>query len=514
MATRNSTGRLAGFSARRPRLVVGLWLVALVLVFAGAVAFGGELTDDDQFVGKPESVRGDELIQQRFPADQTDSELVIVRSETLTVDDPTFRRTVESVAADLRTMSGLVREAPTYYDAIAVGDERAELLVSPDRKTTLIPVTLESDDEAYLDRIEALATRTAGYEVLTVGEVSFDAEESRLVTKDLIRSDLVGLPAALIVLVIVFGALVVAGIPISLAVVAIAGAVGLTITLSRLTEMSVYALNMITMIGLAVGVDYALFVVDRYREERRRGQPKQEAIAIAGSTASRAVLFSGGTVAIALLGMFLLPTTLFRSLGAGAILVVAVAVLATLTLVPATLSLLGDRIEWPRWRGGQAFRRAGGQSGFWTRTSRLVMAKPLISALLATGVLLAAALPYLDLERGTAGVESLPESEVKRAYQILQRDFAAGLVEPLEIVVDAKRDPGTEAALDRLVTALGQDDVFGPVTAREWNDAGTLAIVEVPPTIDGNSPAAYRAVARLREDLIPRAFAGVDAAVF
>jgi RND superfamily putative drug exporter len=515
MVGRFSTGRIAGFSARRPRLIVALWLVALVVVMAGAVSFGGELTDDDEFVGKPDSVRGDELIAARFPADDTASELVIVRSEALTIDDPAFRQTVESIASDLRAMSGLVREAPTYYDAVAGGDERAELLVSPDRHTSLIPVTLLSDDEAFLDRVDGLDTQMAGFEVLTVGEVSFDAEESRLLTEDLIRADLVGLPAALVVLVIVFGALVVAGVPIVLAVVAILGAVGLTLLLSRLTEMSVYALNMITMIGLAVGVDYALFVVDRYREERRRGQSKHQAIETAGGTACRAVLFSGGTVAVALLGMFLLPTTLFRSLGAGAILVVAVAVLATLTLVPAMLSLLGDGIEWPR-RGGQTGsplgKRADGQ--IWTRITHVVMARPVVSAVLAAGVLLALALPYADLERGTAGVESLPDSRIKQAYQLLQRDFAAGLVEPLEIVVDARRSPESEAALDRLVAELGRDDAFGPVTARRWNDAGTLAVVEVPPTIDGNSPAAYEAVERLREALIPRAFAGVDGEVF
>jgi putative drug exporter of the RND superfamily len=130
------------------------------------------------------------------------------------------------------------------------------------------------------------------------------------------------------------------------------------------------------------------------------------------------------------------------------------------------------------------------------------------SALVAAGVLLALALPYTDLERGTAGVESLPDGRVKQAYQLLQRDFAAGLAEPLEIVVDARRSPESEAALDRLIAELGLDDAFGPVTARRWNDAGTLAVVEVPPTIDGNSPAAYEAVERLRDELIPRAFTG------
>ena len=348
MTTLLSTGGLARACARRARLVVALWVAALVLTIAAAVALGGELTDDDEFVGEPESGRGEELLRERMPGDQADTELVIVRSDTLTVDDPAFRQTVEAVAVELRAMGRLVREAPTYYDAVAAGDARAELLVSPDRQTTLIPVTLNSDDEAFVDRVRALAARTEGYEVLTVGGVSFDAEESRLVEEDLIRLEVVGLPAALVVLVVVFGALVAAGVPIALALAAILGAVGLTLLLGRLTEMSVYAINMITMIGMAVGIDYALFVVDRYREERRRGRAKLAAVEIAGGTASRAVLFSGVTVAIALTGVVLLPNTLFRSLGAGAIVVVAVAVLASLTLVPATISLLGDRLDWPR----------------------------------------------------------------------------------------------------------------------------------------------------------------------
>jgi RND superfamily putative drug exporter len=515
MASIVSTGRLARYSAQRPWFVVGTWVLAIVVTMIGAITFGGGLTDDDEFIGKPESVRGEELLRERMPGDQAESELVIVRSETLTVDDAVFRQTVEAIVADLRGMGGLVREAITYYDAADAGDDRAELLVSPDRHTTIVPITLRDDDEAFLDRVDALASRTPGYEVLTVGDVSFDAEESKLVEEDLIRSDLIGLPAALLVLIVVFGALVAAGVPLGLAVVAITGAVGLTLLLSRVSEMSIYAINMITMIGLAVGVDYALFVVDRYRENRRVGLSKLNAIEVAGATASRTVLFSGGTVAIALVGVVLMPTTLFRSLGAGAILVVAVAVLATLTLVPAVLSLVGDSVDWPRRRRAQQpVEATQSSSGFWARVTHLVMARPLVSALLAIAVLLAAALPYASMERGTAGVESLPDSDVKRAYQILQQDFAAGLVEPLEIVVDAKRGPEIEASLDRLVAELEQDNAFGGVTAREWNDAGTLAVVEVPLTFDGNTPEAYEAVERLRENLIPRAFAGVDAATY
>ncbi|MFL5759721.1 MAG: MMPL family transporter [Thermomicrobiales bacterium] len=514
MASMIPTGRLARFCAHRPWFVVTAWVIALVVIFSGALTLGGGLTDDDTFVGKPESVRGEELLRQRMPGDQADSEIVIVRSPASTVDDAAFRQTVETVAVNLRGMSGLVREATTYYDAVAAGEQRASLLVSPDRHTTIIPVTLNDDDEAFLDRVHTLASQATDYEVLTVGDVSFGAEESRLVQQDLIRSDLIGLPAALVVLVVVFGALVAAGVPIGLALVAIAGAIGLTLLLSRISTMSIYAINMITMIGLAVGVDYALFVVDRYRENRRGGQSKLAAIELAGDTASRAVLFSGGTVAIALVGVVLLPTTLFRSLGAGAILAVGVAVLATLTLIPAVLGIVGDRIHWPGRRARAMSGRTRAAAGFWEQATKLVMARPLVSALLAVAVLLAAALPYTAMERGTAGVESLPESEVTRAYQILQQDFAAGLVEPLEIVVNAERGSEVDAALDRLIAELGQDIAFGTVTGREWNDAGTLAVVEVPLTFDGNTPEAYQAVARLRKELIPRAFVGVEAATY
>src|SRR5215218_9896803 len=221
MASIVSTGRLARFSARRPWVVVVAWVLAIVVTMTGAIIFGGGLTDDDEFIGKPESVRGEELLRERMPGDQAPSELVIIRSETLTVDDAACRQTVEAVASDLLGTGGLVREAITYYDAVDAEDDRAKLLVSPDRHTTIVPVTLADDDEAFLDRVDALASRTAGYEVLTVGDVSFDAEESRLVEEDLIRSDLIGLPAALVVLVVVFGALVAAGVPIALAVIAI-----------------------------------------------------------------------------------------------------------------------------------------------------------------------------------------------------------------------------------------------------------------------------------------------------
>ncbi|MEA2528778.1 MAG: putative drug exporter of the superfamily, partial [Thermomicrobiales bacterium] len=316
----------------------------------------------------------------------------------------------------------------TYYDAVAAGDPAAAGVVSADRGTTLIPVTFVGDYDAASAHTEEYVAADAaqggeGIRVVTVGDLSADHEFTTLAESDLVKGEGLGLIAALVILVVVFGALAVAGVPIVLALVSIVVAVGLTALLGRVMDLSFFIVNMITMIGLAVGIDYALFIVSRYREERRRGHDKLAAIEVAGGTASKAVLFSGATVVLALLGMFLIPTVIFRSLGAGAILVVIAAVAATLTLVPALLSLLGDKIDWPRRRRYDAATAAAQRAydhetihaGFWGRVTSAVMARPVVSVVLAAGLLVAAALPYVDLDRGQAGVESLPPSNLRTA---------------------------------------------------------------------------------------------------
>ena len=521
-----STAGLARVSARRPWLVLAAWLVLLVLAGVAATGLGDAFTTEGDFTNRPESVRADDLLESRLRGgqDQPVTETVIVRSDTATVDDLAFRQVVERTAADLRALPAVVASVSTYYDAVAAGASEASGLVSADRRTTLIPVALVGDFDqasahaaAYLDVIERQGA--AGVAVLTVGDVTVDEEFNKLAEEDLIKGEGLGLLAALVVLVIVFGALVAAGVPLVLSLVSIFVAVGLTALLGRVMGLSFFIVNMITMIGLAVGIDYALFIVERYREERRRGRPKQEAIEAAGGTASKAVLFSGTTVVLALLGLLLIPTVIFRSLGAGAILVVVVAVAATLTLVPALLSLLGDRIDWPRRKTYDAATAAKQarydqetvHAGFWGGMTRVVMARPVVSVVLAAGLLAAVSLPYLDMDRGQGGVESLPPSDVRTAYTLLSRDFAAGRLAPVEVVVDGPRTDEVLAGIDRLVAAAGQDAVFGLAEPTEWNAAGDLALVRIPLTVDGSSPSALAAVWALRDDLIPAAFANAPA---
>jgi RND superfamily putative drug exporter len=524
-----STAGLARISARRPWFIVVSWVVLIVLsIGVAATGLGDALTTEGDFTNRPESVRADDLLDQRMRGGQDEpaTETVLVHSERLTVDDAAFREVVERTAADLRALTEIVAGATTYYDAVAAGATEAAALVSADRRTALIPVTLAGDIEDTSEHAEEYLAAVKAHnrddiQVLTVGQLSSAYEFQRLAEKDLTHGEGLGLLAALVVLVVVFGALVAAGVPIVLAIVSIIVAVGMTALVGRAMDLSFFVLNMITMIGLAVGIDYALFIVSRYREERRRGRTKHEAIEIAGGTASKAVFFSGTTVVLALLGMFLIPTVIFRSLGAGAILAVIAAVAATLTLVPALLSLLGDKIDWPRRRrydtatvAKQArYDHETIHSGFWGRITRLVMARPVISVVLAAGLLVTAALPYIDLNRGQAGVETLPESDVRTAYALLIRDFPAGRLAPVEIVVDAPRSAAIEAGIDRLVASLAPDPVFGPAEPVQWNAEGDLALLQVPLTTDASSPQSLAAVASLRDRLIPAAFAGTGAEV-
>jgi RND superfamily putative drug exporter len=516
-----STAGLARISARRPWIVVSAWVVLLVLAGVASTGLGDAFSTEGNFTGKPESVRADDLLAQRLRGGQGDplTETILIRSETLTVDDAAFRAVVERTAADLRALPDAFAPVTTYYDAVAAGDPAAAGLVSADRGTTLIPVTFAHgfDVDAYAEEyLAAVAAESReGIRVVTVGDLSADHEFTTLAEEDLLKGEGLGLIAALVILVVVFGALAVAGVPIVLALVSIVVAVGLTALLGRVMDLSFFIVNMITMIGLAVGIDYALFIVSRYREERRRGHDKLAAIEVAGGTASKAVLFSGATVVLALLGMFLIPTVIFRSLGAGAILVVIAAVAATLTLVPALLSLLGDKIDWPRRRRYDAATAAAQRAydhetihaGFWGRVTSAVMARPVVSVVLAAGLLVAAALPYVDLDRGQAGVESLPPSTLRTAYELLIRDFPAGRLAPVAVVVDAPRTEAVASGIDRLVAALAADPVFGPAEPVQWNDAGDLALLRVPLTTDASSTASLAAVASLRDRLIPAAFA-------
>jgi putative drug exporter of the RND superfamily len=527
----SSTGRLARWCARHAWLVLGIWLA--VLVAGGVLAFGlgDALTAGDmEMTNNPESVQGQTLLDQRLREPEPVTETVIVRSTTLTVEDAAFQTKVDSVTQELTSLIGVVASAVNYYQAAQGSPQAAEAMVSSDRKATLVSVTMVGTSDqvdkniaSYLASVEKLDT--GGFQVVSVGSSSIGNEFAATAARDLRTTELVGLPLTMVVLVLVFGALAAAGVSLLLAGAAIVTSLGMTAVVGHFFPLSFFIVNMVTMLGLAVGIDYALFIVARYREERRRGMDKIDAISVAGATASKAVLFSGVTVMLALLGLLIVPITTFRSLGAGAVLVVSAAVAAMLTLVPAVLSLLGDRINWPRlrlhrkrpekqeiiWEGhsGETVYK-----GFVGRLTRLVMARPVVSVVVVVLILVAMAVPFAGLQKGNAGGESLPPGDVKDGYQILVRDFSVGNLAPVEIVVDGKRDANIDAALAALSATLRQDPSYLPATQVTWNDADDLAVLSVSLVTGSRTPSSYAAVEQLRTKTIPDVFSATGAKVY
>jgi len=515
MASFSVTERLAKASARRPLVVVGLW-VALFLI-GGFLASGisDVLTTEFTDTNEPESVRADQLLEERLRGPEQARELVIVGSTSATVGDAEFRSFVDGLLAEIRGLGGVVQGATSFYET---GDES---LVSADHHRTLLPVAIAGDVEEASDNVVPLvdlveeANARVGFEVMTAGAGSIDRTFNETSEQDLQRGELIGIPIALIILMLVFGTAVAAGIPLMLAVLAIVVSVGTVALIGQAFELNFLVLNIMTMVGLAVGIDYSLFIVHRYREERRRGLAKQEAIAKAGATASRAVLFSGGTVIVGLLGLFIVPTNVYRSQAVGAITIVVFTVLAALTLLPAVLSLLGDRVNALRLPLLQRGRSSEDEGGCWGRVTSVVMAHPLISAVGAVTILVAAAVPFFTIDLGMAGVSTFPQdTEVRRAFETLDRDFSAGLISPAEIVVDAPdvNAPAVQESIDDLLDTLDADEEFGAAT-RETNEAGDLALVSVLIAGDPEGDAAQDAIRRLRNEYIPAAFAGVDAEV-
>ena len=271
-----------------------------------------------------------------------------------------------------------------------------------------------------------LASETPGFRVTTMGDGSINGEFVELAEETLVKGETIGIALAIVILVVVFGAAVAAGLPVILALAAIIVAVGASALVGRVLELSIFVTNIITMIGLAVGIDYSLFVVQRFREERDVGREKVEAIAVAGATASRAVLFSGVAVAIALTGMLIVPDPIFNSIGIGAILVVIAAVAAALTLLPAILSLLGDRVN--RLTLPLVGRRGSPENtgGFWDAVVKLATARPIISVVVTSALLLSVGAWYFTMNLGSSGVTALPEdSNARHAFEVVDAEFTA-----------------------------------------------------------------------------------------
>ncbi|MQG55567.1 MAG: MMPL family transporter [SAR202 cluster bacterium] len=522
-----STENLARASANHPWRVVGIWVVVLAACVVFTVSFlENGLTNKFVFTNSSEVKVGIDLLEDEIRGPTGTNEVVVFESTKYTVDDPEYREAVETLTANIAALGNDVIRLHTLGNFYSLGES---FLVSENRGSTLIAFVMAGDFDHNSNNIDAVVDvvrdSAEAYEgefvIKITGQSTIGLDNRELSQEDLEKGESFGVPIALIILIIVLGAVAAALVPLVMAIVSIVVAIGISALVGTFFELSLFVTNIITMIGLAVGIDYSLFVVSRYREERGRGMEKVDAIAQAGATAGRAVVFSGMTVVLALIGMLLIPFNIFISIGLGAIFVVLAAMTAAMTLLPAILGIMGDKlnaIRVPFIGRGQVKFEPNARGGFWDKLVRMVMAQPIIALLLTGGLLIALIIPFFTINTGFAGISTYPDDlESKQAFLTLEEKFSFGEVTPAEIVIrgDIESAP-VQVGIERLKELLASDveGAFGEPRDLVVSDEGKLALLAVPVAGDTSGEFSIAAVTRLDEIYVEEAFANTDTTIY
>jgi uncharacterized membrane protein YdfJ with MMPL/SSD domain len=480
------------------------WVVTLALafvVFAGVWGTGvfGAMTGGGFEDPDSESSRAFEVAERELGRDGADV-VVLYSSEDRTVDDPAFAAAVtDSIAA---LPDDTVERSTTYWST------GAELLVSDDRQATYAVLQLpDGDRDAALAEIRADLS-APGLETQIGGNAAIDTDINERVSADIARAEMISLPILGVLLVVIFGSFAAASLPLAIGITAILGAFTALRGFAMFTDVSIFAVNVITITGLGLAIDYGLFVVSRFREEVRRQPDIETALARTMATAGRTVAVSGITVAISIGGLLIFPQVFLRSMGFGGMSAVLIAMLAALTLLPALLAMLGTRVDalsvrpWLR----RLFRRplaspATQEHGAWSRIAHSVMRRPVIYTVAVVALLVALALPFLRVQFGGIDERALPEGQESRVVaETIDRDFPAGQSTPIEAIVilaDAVDSPAGGAALQAYVEAVA--DVPGVEGAAVTGAAGDTARVAVAYDGDPVAEEARALVGAVRE---------------
>jgi putative drug exporter of the RND superfamily len=509
---------LARWSARHPWRAIAGWVVFVVLcVVLGSAVGTRQLSDVAS--GSGESQRADRAVEAaRFPATVTEDVLVQAKSGKL----------------DAATGTSVVRELKRAYAGLAAVASVGDAVPSRDGSSLLLPVTLDSGGRTGSAALDYATGRVSRMEAVTssvqaehpdlrveqVGDASLQANLGHTLDGDLHQAELLSLPLTLLILVVAFGALFAAGVPVVLAMTAVVAAIGLSGVASQLTPTTDVLSSVILLIGMAVGVDYSLFYVRRAREERAKGATTVDSIELAAATSGRAVLVSGVSVMIAMSGMFLSGNAVFVSFAMGTMLVVAVAMLGSLTVLPAILAKLGDRVDRPRVPLVHRLRRHHHQARLWPAVMRVVLARPALSLALGVAALLSLAAPALSMQLHSAGPEDLPRSipEIRTYDRVVaafpQQGTAHTVVVWSSAPLDRAAVDGSVRRLEEAATATG---LFVPTQARaQYSPDGRTARVDLPVPFGSDDPRTGQSLTDLRQRLVPAAFAadpGVTSAV-
>ena len=500
--------RLARWSTRHRWKALIIWVLLVAAAIVGGGAAGTRtLTNAD--VGVGESGRADRAIERAgYPANVT---------ERVLIQAPTGRTLgagqAQSVAAELRTRLGALPEVSSVGSLVRAGDGRSVLLpvvLNVDGATgTAAQDIADRRIEAVLGATAAVGKAHPQLTVAEVGDASLNHAINGAVGTDFQRAETLSLPISLGILLLTFGALFAAGVPVLLALSAVGTAIGLAGLVSHLLPVDNSLNSVILLIGMAVGVDYSLFYVRRTREERARGATRREAIDIAAATSGRAVVVSGIAVIVAMAGLLLSGNVVFSSMAVGTMLVVAVAMLGSLTVLPAVLSLLGDKVDRPRIPLVHRLSRHG-TGRFWPAVMRVVLAKPLVSLLLAGMALVTLALPALGMKLGETGAASLPRSiPVVRTYDAMTAAFPqTGFAHTVAVWSDHGQPLDKAAVRDgvaKMVSDAGRTHRFADLSDAHADFApdGRTATVDLAMTGDFNTDRSKQSLALLRDDLAP-----------
>ncbi len=529
------------WSARRRRWVALGWVLLVLLAFVACQA--APVDNEVKQEGPGEAGEGLDLFRERFGESESNAQEIVVFSHpSLTVDDAEYRETVNGLMEDLRGLraaeTDAVGEMPvvnsrrivsgttTTYDAGLPREQSP--FVAPNASggdVTFALVDMEGDSDEAEENVDALVDAVAvaqseapEFRILEGGDASQSKQGDDLVNEDFGIALFLNIPITLVILILAFGALLAALVPLALALAAIFVAIGILSLISQIYPLEEAYQEIVLLMGLATGIDYALFVVSRYRTERRAGRSKEEALQTATATSGKAVVFAGLTVLLAISGMFFVGNATFSSLAISAIVVVALAIVTSVSLLPALIAFLGDNLE--TLRVPFLSRKPAEHGGVWGYISDRVLSRPAVLATVTLLALLAMAAPLLTLNLGFNGAKGLSDDvKAKAALIALQEDFTLGLTNPALVLVDAGKErnvfaPEVQSHVSQLtalvetetVTPQNRDAPYGSPIQTEIDDAGDTELIQIPLNADVGEDKAIDAVNHLRDDLIPGAF--------
>jgi RND superfamily putative drug exporter len=499
----NIAARAGRWSAQHRKKAVFGWLAFVI----AAMFIGGNIgtktipSDEEGLTG--DSARAQEIVKAGFP--QSAGEQVLIQSKAASPQDPAYRAVVKDVEQRLAAQKDVSNIESPY----AKGNEAQ---ISRDGHSALVTFEIKGDSTQAEDKVDPILATTAAaqkahpeYNVEQFGAASTGKAVSKMFEDDLKKAETISLPITLVILLLAFGALVAAGLPLLLGVTAVIATLGLVAGVSQISPATENLSSVVVLVGLAVGVDYSLFYIRREREERKAGRDHEAALAAAAATSGRAVLVSGFTVMAAMAGMYFTGDNGFASMATGTILVVGVAMLGSLTVLPALLSKLGDRVNKGRipFIGKRLANRT--ESRMWSAVLDRVLRHPKIAAGVSAAVLIALAIPAFTMHTASAGVDSIPkDTPVIKTYDRITAAFP-GQKAALDVVVKADdvTAPAVASGIKQLQARALGSKVAVDTTDVRISDDRQVAQVTIPIAGKGTDAASLAALATVRDDIVP-----------